>query len=48
MLITNAAIQRRGTVYVLMFIAVVVGIYSYLTLPRESNPDITIPYVLVV
>lgn len=48
MLITNAAIQRRGTVYVLMFIAVVVGIYSYVTLPRESNPDITIPYVLVV
>jgi CzcA family heavy metal efflux pump len=48
MLITNAAIQRRGTVYVLMFIALVVGLYSYLTLPRESNPDITIPYVLVV
>lgn len=48
MLITNAAIQRRGTVYVLMFIAAVVGVYSYLTLPRESNPDITVPYVLVV
>ncbi|MBE0595738.1 MAG: efflux RND transporter permease subunit [Desulfuromonadales bacterium] len=48
MLLTNAAIGHRSTVFVLMLIAVVMGIYSYLTLPRESTPDITIPYVLVV
>ena len=48
MLISNAAIRQRSTVFALMLIIVVVGIYSYVTLPRESTPDITIPYVLVV
>ncbi len=48
MLISNAAIRQRSTVFALMFISIIVGIYSYWTLPRESNPDITVPYVLVV
>jgi len=48
MLISNAAIRQRSTVFALMLIIVVVGIYSYAVLPRESTPDITIPYVLVV
>ena len=48
MLISNAAIRQRSTVFALMLIIIVVGIYSYATLPRESTPDITIPYVLVV
>ena len=48
MLISDVAIRQRSTVFALMFIAIVIGVYSYLTLPRESNPDITIPYVLVV
>ncbi len=48
MLISNAAIDRRSTVFALMLIILIVGIYSYIVLPRESTPDITIPYVLVV
>ncbi|PLX88545.1 MAG: AcrB/AcrD/AcrF family protein [Desulfuromonas sp.] len=48
MLISNAAIDRRSTVFALMLIIFVVGVYSYIVLPRESAPDITIPYVLVV
>lgn len=48
MLVANAAINRRSTVFALMLIIVIVGIYSYIVLPRESTPDITIPYVLVV
>lgn len=48
MLISNAAIDRRSTVFALMLIILVVGIYSYIVLPRESAPDITVPYVLVV
>ena len=48
MLASNAAITNRSTVFALMLIIVVAGLYSYLTLPRESNPDITIPNVLVV
>ncbi len=47
MLLTNAAIGHRATVFTVMLFAVIVGLYSYLTLPRESTPDITIPYVLV-
>ena len=48
MLISNAAIDRRSTVFALMLIILIIGIYSYIVLPRESTPDITIPYVLVV
>ena len=48
MLISDAAIDRRSTVLALMLIILIVGIYSYLILPRESSPDITVPYVLVV
>ena len=48
MLISDVSIDRRSTVFALMLIILVVGIYSYLVLPRESTPDITIPYVLVV
>lgn len=47
MLISNAAIRQRSTVFALMLIILMVGTYSYITLPRESNPDITIPIVLV-
>jgi len=48
MLISDAAIDRRSTVFAVMLIILVVGIYSYIILPRESTPDITVPYVLVV
>jgi len=47
MLLTNAAISRRSTVLFLMLVLLVLGLFSYLTLPRESNPDITIPIILV-
>ncbi|PLX88770.1 MAG: AcrB/AcrD/AcrF family protein [Desulfuromonas sp.] len=48
MLLSNAAIDRRSTVFAIMLIILIAGIYSYLVLPRESTPDITIPVVLVV
>ncbi len=48
MLISNAAVDRRSTVFALMLIILIVGIYSYIVLPREATPDITIPIVLVV
>ena len=47
MLITDIAIRNRTTVAVLSLIIIVMGIYSYLTLPREAFPDIPIPYILV-
>ncbi len=34
-------------VYALVVIITVMGVVSYITLPREANPDITIPFVIV-
>lgn len=47
MLLTNAAISRRSTIFALMIIIFIMGLFSYVTLPRESNPDITIPIIMV-
>jgi multidrug efflux pump subunit AcrB len=47
MILSNYAIRNRTTVFVLMLIIAVVGGYSYISLPRESAPDIQIPYIVV-
>jgi len=47
MILNQAALKRQATVLALLVIIVIAGIYCYVTLPRESFPDITIPYVFV-
>jgi multidrug efflux pump len=47
MIITDISIKNRTTVFVLGLIIVVLGCYSYVTLPREAFPDIAIPYILI-
>ncbi|WP_291320263.1 efflux RND transporter permease subunit, partial [Desulfonatronospira sp.] len=47
MILNHWALRRQASVLALLVILVIVGVYSYLTLPRESFPDITIPYVFV-
>lgn len=47
MLISNASINNRKPVYLLLIICVLFGIYSYGVLPRESAPDIEIPYIFI-
>jgi multidrug efflux pump len=47
MIVNQAALKRQITVLALLVLIVIAGLYSYLTLPRESFPDITIPYVFV-
>jgi len=47
MLITDLAIRNRTTVAVLGLIIILMGGYSYLSLPREAFPDIPIPHILV-
>jgi multidrug efflux pump len=47
MLLTDVAIKNRTTVAVLGIIIILLGGYSYITLPREAAPDIPIPYILV-
>jgi CzcA family heavy metal efflux pump len=47
MILNQAALKRQATVLALLIVIVIAGIYCYVTLPRESFPDITIPYVFV-
>ncbi|MFA6234554.1 MAG: efflux RND transporter permease subunit [Bacteroidota bacterium] len=43
----NLAVDNRVAVYILVIIIVLFGADSYLGLPREAAPDITIPYIIV-
>ena len=47
MYITDMAIRNRVTVFVMAAGLIVFGAISYMTLPREAEPDITIPYIIV-
>ena len=47
MIINKLALKRQITVLALLVFIVIAGFYCYVTLPRESFPDITIPYVFV-
>ncbi|MBW2283464.1 MAG: efflux RND transporter permease subunit [Deltaproteobacteria bacterium] len=47
MIVNQLALKRQTTVLVLLVFIIIVGVYCYVTLPRESFPDITIPYVFV-
>ena len=47
MIVSDIAIKNRTSVLVLALIILGIGIYSYKALPRESEPDVTIPYVFV-
>lgn len=38
--ISTWAIENRVTVYILTFVITVIGIYSYITMPREDFPEI--------
>ena len=42
-LITN----NRVTIYILILIIVIMGIFSYVSLPKEASPSIKIPFVFV-
>jgi multidrug efflux pump subunit AcrB len=47
MKLSNLAIDNRVAVYILMAIIFLLGWSSYMSLPRESAPDISIPLVIV-
>ncbi|NCD22840.1 MAG: efflux RND transporter permease subunit [Spartobacteria bacterium] len=47
MILSNYAIKFRTAVFVFIAVLVVAGTVSYVSLPREGTPDITIPYVFV-
>ncbi len=47
MILSNVAIKFRAAVLVFVVVLALAGTASYLTLPREGAPDITIPFVFV-
>jgi multidrug efflux pump subunit AcrB len=47
MTVTNLAIKYRTSVVVLLVLLVLGGLVSYLTIPKEANPSIEIPTIVV-
>ena len=47
MIINDMALRKQSVVFVLIWLILLAGLYSYMNLPREAEPDITIPYVFV-
>ena len=47
MILSDAAIRNRTTVGVMIVLIVIAGVWSYVTLPRESFPDVQIPVIVV-
>lgn len=47
MILSDLAVRNRTTVLVLVFLILAFGAYSYVTLPRESAPDVPIPFIFV-
>lgn len=45
--LSELAVRKRTSVLVLSLVIVIFGLVSYFSLPRESDPDITIPFVFI-
>ena len=48
MIVSDLAVKKRTSVMVLALMILVFGPLSYFSLPRESAPDITIPFVFIM
>lgn len=47
MSLINAAMSRKRTVVTTLIMIIVAGLYAYITIPKESDPDIDIPVIYV-
>ncbi len=47
MIVSDTAIKKRTTVFALIAMIVLFGVYNYATLPREMAPDINVPLITV-
>ncbi|MEQ8714640.1 MAG: hypothetical protein RIC80_16590, partial [Cyclobacteriaceae bacterium] len=45
--LTNLSLSNRTTVYFITFLIVVMGINSYISLPKDSYPEIEQPIVYI-
>ncbi|MBW2296574.1 MAG: efflux RND transporter permease subunit, partial [Deltaproteobacteria bacterium] len=48
MIVSDLAVKKRTSVMVLALMILIFGVVSYNSLPRESAPDITIPFVFIM
>jgi len=46
--VSELAVKKRTSVMVLALMILIFGPLSYLSMPRESAPDITIPYIFIM
>jgi len=47
MIVSDTAIRKRTSVFVLALMILIFGMIAYFTIPRESAPDVTPPYVFI-
>jgi multidrug efflux pump len=47
MILTDFAISKRVSAFVMIVLLLIGGTISYMTLPREGMPDITIPFIFI-
>jgi len=47
MIISNYAIKNKVTILVLIVIIVIMGMWAYITIPREAAPDIKFPFIMI-
>ena len=47
MILTDVSIKNRTTVAVLGLIIIILGVSSYIALPREAFPDIPVPHIFI-
>ena len=45
--LTNAALDNKTSVMILGFIVILFGVLSYVTMPKESYPEVVVPQVYV-
>ncbi len=43
----DAALSRARTMLTLLVMILIAGVITYVTIPKESSPDITIPIIYV-
>lgn len=43
----DAALSRARTMLTLLVMILIAGVSTYITIPKESSPDITIPIIYV-
>ncbi len=48
MIISDTAVKKRTSVVVMSLMIIIFGMIAYFAMPRESAPDITIPYIFII